>query len=80
MWFYGGDMKRRLIAGIKTNVRSIPLNEWYRRLLRQQYERLGAREKRGNINIGLSEVKLRLFLSLLDAPNDQEKERVAANQ
>lgn len=73
-------MKRRLIAGIKTNVRSIPLNEWYRRLLRQQYERLGAREKRGNINIGLSEVKLRLFLSLLDAPNDQEKERVAANQ
>ena len=80
MWFYGGGMKRRLIAGIKTNLRSIPLEEWYRRLLRQQYERLRTREKRGGINVGLSEVKLRLFLSLLDAPSDLEKEKVAANQ
>jgi hypothetical protein len=73
-------MKRRLVAGTKTNVRSIPLDEWYRRLLKQQYERLGAKNKKGTVNVGLSEVKLRLFLSLLDAPDNLEKEKVAANQ
>lgn len=73
-------MKRRIISGVKTNVRSIPLDEWYRRLLRQQYERLGVKNKKGGVNVGLSEVKLRLFLSLLDAPNEGNKEKLASNQ
>jgi hypothetical protein len=73
-------MKRRIVAGIRTSVRSVPLDEWYGRLLRQQYQELGIKDNKVVGNVGLSEVKLRLFLSLLDVPINLKNEKVAANQ
>lgn len=76
--FLAGDgMKRRLVTGSKIRVRSTPLQEWYSRLIKQEYHRLKSGGDNGASPGGLAEVKLRLFLSLLDNPVVDQSKLVA---
>lgn len=45
--------------------------ERYRSMLQGYYERLHEEQGRSSAHIAIEEVKLRLFLSLLDSPEDR---------
>ena len=75
-------MRKRLISGPRVRVRSIPLDEWYQRLVKQEYARLKSINEKDSTPVGssgLAEVKLRLFLSLLDKPEIEIAPKIAAN-
>jgi hypothetical protein len=47
------------------------MGERYRSMLQGYYERLQAEREKTSAHIAIEEVKLRLFLSLLDKPEDR---------
>ena len=76
--FLAGDgMKKRLVTGSRIRVRSTPLEEWYSRIIKQEYQRLKSGDVAAGSPTGLAEVKLRLFLSLLDQPVVNQTKLVA---
>lgn len=50
------------------------LGERYRSMLAGYYERLKVERGKSSANIAIEEVKLRLFLSLLDKPVDENRD------
>jgi hypothetical protein len=51
------------------------LGERYRAMLKGYYERLSVERGKSTTHIAIEEVKLRLFLSLLDKPASDERDR-----
>lgn len=51
------------------------LGERYRSMLQGYYERLHVERSKSSAHIAIEEVKLRLFLSLLDKPHTEERDR-----
>jgi hypothetical protein len=62
----------KLIKGTKK-----PAGEEYRQVLAAEYRRMAARKALAGNAGGLEEVKLRLFLSLLDVPEGMSNRRAA---
>ena len=58
------------------------MGERYRSMLQGYYERLQGEREKATAHIAIEEVKLRLFLSLLDKPEDRrgsEREGLSAS-
>jgi hypothetical protein len=51
-----------------------PLGERYRSMVQGYYERLQIESRKSSAHIAIEEVKLRLFLSLLDKPTLDKRE------
>jgi hypothetical protein len=66
----------------KTDTYEQEMGERYRSMLQGYYERLQEEREKPSAHIAIEEVKLRLFLSLLDKPEDRhtsEEERFSAS-
>ncbi|MEY4669805.1 MAG: hypothetical protein RL518_2504 [Pseudomonadota bacterium] len=57
-----------------TDMHEQEMGERYRSMLQGYYERLQQERIKASAHIAIEEVKLRLFLSLLDKPEDRHRE------
>jgi hypothetical protein len=53
---------------------SMSPSEWYESVARSEYERLLQRKMASGVSGGLEEVKLHLFLSLLESPGSADSQ------